>query len=43
MKLLLILVNQATWIGRIVIKFERTRIQASDVCAVAYVAVVATC
>ena len=42
-KLLQLLVNQATLIGRIAIKFERTKIQASDVFAIAYVAVVATC
>ena len=42
-KLLQLLVNQATLIGRIVIKFERTKIQASDVFAIVYVAVVATC
>ena len=42
-KLLELLVNQATLIGRIAIKFERTKIQASDVFAIVYVAVVATC
>ena len=42
-KLLQLLVNQATLIGRIAIKFERTKIQASDVFAIVYVAVVATC
>ena len=42
-KLLQFLVNQATLIGRIAIKFERTKIQASDVFAIVYVAVVATC
>ena len=42
-KLLQLLVNQATLIGRIAIKFERTKIQASDVFAIVYVAVAATC
>ena len=42
-KLVQFLVNQATLIGRIAIKFERTKIQASDVFAIVYVAVVATC
>ena len=42
-KLLQLSVNQATLIGRIAIKFERTKIQANDVFAIVYVAVVATC
>ena len=42
-KLLQLLVNQATLIGRIAIKFERTKIPTSDLFASVYVAVVATC